>query len=415
MTMNAPVSTPEHDALTTSNPEVAAGALVMGADYRGLGAARSLGRRGIPVWILMASEHRVAATSRYVQRSLHWPAGNGDRWREVDFLLELANKHHLRGWMLFPTEDAGVDLLSRHYEALATEYQVTVPPWDLLRWACDKRLLYQLAKDLGVAHPWTACPRTRAEIEALHCQFPAVLKPAMRLELNRFTAAKAWRVDDHRSLMARYDDACTFISPDLLMVQELVPGWGEAQFSFAALCKDGVPLASLVARRTRQYPMDFGRFSTYVETVDEPQVVEPATRLLAATGFTGLVEVEFKRDPRDGHFKVLDINPRIWGWHTLSRRAGVDFPYLLWLLVRGEPVPELRGRSGERWMRMLMDLPMAIHEIRRGRLSLSAYLRSLFGSVESAVFAWDDPLPGFMDVPLLAWMLGRRALKGKGL
>ncbi|PYT21377.1 MAG: hypothetical protein DMG57_38840 [Acidobacteria bacterium] len=62
-----------------------------------------------------------------------------------------------------------------------------------------------------------------------------------------------------------------------------------------------------------------------------------------AMRFTGLVEIEFKRDSRDGKFKVLDMNPRVWGWHTLCGRAGVDFPYLTWLLVRGEPVPETHG------------------------------------------------------------------------
>ena len=161
--------------------------------------------------------------------------------------------------------------------------------------------------------------------------------------------------------------------------------------------------------------MDFGRFSTYVETVDEPQIIEPAVRLLAAIRFTGLIEVEFKRDPRNGQYKVLDVNPRVWGWHTLSRRAGVDFPYLLWLLIRGEPVPDVRGRAGERWMRMPADLPVAIHEILRGRLSLRAYLRSLQGPRESAIFAWDDPLPGFLELPLLACTLGKRILRGKGI
>lgn len=393
----------------------AAGALVTGADYRGLGAVRSLGRRGIPVWVLTEGEHLVAAASRYVKRRVPWPAGNGTDGRQIDFLLELGIKHHLNGWMLLPTEDSTVALVSRHHDMLAKQYRVTVPPWDLLRWACDKRLVYRLAKELTVPHPWTACPRTLEELESLRCPFPVVLKPAMRLDLNRLTTAKAWRVEDHRSLLARYEEACTLVPPDMLMVQELVPGWGEAQFSYAALCQDGAPLASVVARRTRQYPMDFGRFSTFVETVDEPQVVEPAFRLLAAMRFTGLVEIEFKRDPRDGQFKVLDINPRVWGWHTLSKRAGVDFPYLLWLLVRGEPVPELRGRAGERWMRMLMDFPVAIREIRSGRLSLRAYVRSLLGPVESAIFAWDDPLPGLLDAPLLAWMLGRRVLTGKGM
>ena len=389
------------------------GALVTGADYRGLGIVRSLGRRGIPVWVLKQDEHLVGSVSRYACRSLRYPLED-DR-KQLDFLLDLAVREGLKGWVLFPTTDESVVMFARHHKSLAEHYRLTTPPWDVLRRVFDKRLLHRLAQDLALDQPWTFCPRNREELASLECPFPVILKPAMRLGFNRLTCDKAWRVENRASLLARYDEACALVDPEMLMVQEVVPGWGETQFSYAALCRDGCPVASIVARRTRQFPMDFGRFSTYVETVEEPQVIEPSVRLLAAIRFTGLVEVEFKRDPRNGQYKVFDVNPRVWGWHTLSKRAGVDFPYLLWLLVRGEPVPEARGRAGERWMRMFPDLPVAIQEILRGRLSLRAYVRSLQGPRESAIFAWDDPLPGFLELPLLACTLGKRILRGKGI
>jgi hypothetical protein len=37
----------------------------------------------------------------------------------------------------------------------------------------------------------------------------------------------------------------------------------------------------------------------------------PPFRLLEAVGFTGIVEVEFKTDSRDGQYKVLNVNPRV--------------------------------------------------------------------------------------------------------
>lgn len=394
-------------------PPPGEGALVTGADYRGLGVIRSLGRRAIPIWVLNHAGHLVGAVSRYADRTLRWPLE--DSRKQLDFLVELASREKLKGWVLFPTDDEDVVLFARHHKLLSEHYRLTTPAWDSIRWLCDKRMLLQLAQDLALDRPWTACPSNREELASLECPFPVILKPAMRLGFNRLTAAKAWRFEDRPSLLTGYDEACKIIDPEFLIIQEVVPGWGDAQFSFAALCKDGSPLASVVARRTRQFPMDFGRFSTYVETIDEPGVVEPALRLLAATRLTGLVEVEFKRDPRSGQFLLLDVNPRVWGWHTLSKRAGVDFPYLLWRLVTGRPVAEVHGRPGERWMRMCADVPMAIHEILNRRLSLWTYLKSLCGPKESAIFAWDDPLPGFLELPLLAAMAGRRFLGGKGV
>jgi D-aspartate ligase len=390
-------------------PSGTCGALVMGADYRALGVVRSLGRRGIPVWVINQGGHLVAATSRYVRRRLPWPAGD-DRGK-VDFLLALCATHQLNGWMLIPTDDYTVGLVSGHHKTLANKYRVTVPPWEKLRWACDKRLLHQLAEKLQVHQPWTVCPANREELAKIDCPFPVILKPAIRLQPSSLAIPKAWLAEDRESLLKRYNEASALLPSESLIIQEMVPGGGEAQFSYAALCKDGSSLASLVARRTRQFPRDFGQLSTYVETVDEPEIIEPAERLLAAVRFTGLVEVEFKRDPRNGRFKVLDINPRVWGWHTLSRRAGVDFPYLLWLLARGEAVPHLRGRAGERWVHLTADLRMAIEEIVGGRLSLWDYLRSIGGPLESAIFSWDDPLPGLLDLPLFAYAAGKRVLQ----
>lgn len=392
--------------LLAAQRSAAAGALVMGADYRGLGVVRSLGRRDIPVWVLKQSGHLLAATSRYVQRSVAWPVG--DDQEQIDFLLNLGAEHQLKDWVLFPTDDFTVALISRHHKTLANEYRIGLTPWEKLRWVCDKRLLYSLATQLAIPQPWTACPRSREELAAIDRPFPVILKPAMRLKLNRFTLAKAWRVDDHQSLLARYDEACSLLPPEMLMIQEFVPGGGEAQFSYAALCKDGRPLASVVARRTRQYPNDFGRLSTYVETVDVPDVVALATRLLAAVGLTGLVEVEFKRDARSGHYRLLDVNPRVWGWHSLCARAGVDFPYLLWRLVHEEPFAEVHGRSGVQWMRMSTDLLSALFEMLRRRLSLGEYVRSLRRPHESAIYATDDPLPGLVELPLLAYLFGKR-------
>lgn len=383
------------------------GALVIGGDYKSLGVVRSLGRHGIPVWVLR-DDHVLASLSRYCARSLPWPATTEDE--QVDHLLDLARRYGLDGWALFPGGDETAALLARNRGPLSTRYRLTIlEPWETLRWAYDKRLTYRLAAELGVDHPFTRYPRDRDDVLAFDGDYPAILKPATRHELNSFTIAKAWPASDAPTLAARYDEARKLIDPSLIMIQTLVPGDGASQVSFAALCQNGRPVASLVARRTRQWPMDFGRASTYVETIDDPEVEELARPIIEVLSFDGIIEIEFKRDARDGRLKLLDINPRPWGWHTLGRRAGVDFPYLLWQMLSGIPVTPRRGRPGVRWVRALTDVPTAIGEMRAGRLSPRAYLSSLRGPIEYAVLAADDLIPALLEVPataFLAW--GRR-------
>src|SRR6266436_2838821 len=374
------------------------GALVIGGILNGLSIARSLGRRGVPVWVTTPPNIKLASCSRYTLRTLHWP--EEDCEAQVAYLLELAERYQLDQWVLFPTSDESAALLSKFHAELSRRFRVSTPNWNVLRWAYDKRLTYRLAAEERVDYPSTILPGTEADLEGVSFPFPAVLKPATHASINRFTTEKAWPAANREELLARYREARELIPPDLILVQERIPGGGEAQFSYAALCCDGQPIASLTARRTRQYPIDFGYSSSFVETLDIPEIVAPSRRLLAAIRYTGLVEVEYKRDGRD---KLLDINPRLWTWSPLGGRAGVDFPYLLWQMMVGRPVPEQTGRTGVHWVRMSTDVPAAIHEILRGRLSIRAYLRSLRGPVEFALMAADDPLPGLLDLPLFAY------------
>ena len=159
--------------------------------------------------------------------------------------------------------------------------------------------------------------------------------------------------------------------------------------------------------------MDFGRASSYVETIDDPNLEDDATRLLAALRFSGMVEVEFKRDPATGANLLLDINPRAWGWQSLGGRAGVDFPYLLWRLASGDRIPRTRAVAGVRWVRGSTDVLAATGEVAAGRLSVRDYARSLRRPLEFAVFAPDDPLPSLAGPLLTARLVARRVAAGK--
>jgi D-aspartate ligase len=378
-----------------------AGALIIGGNLNGLSIARSLGRKGVPVWVVSPPNIRLASFSRYTRRTLPWPTGDDEA--RVEYLLEVAAHNNLDQWVLFPTSDESASLLSRFNSRLSRRFRVAAPTWNVLRWAYDKRLTYRLAADQHVDCPQTFYPLTEADLKNVNCDFPAILKPAIHASINRLTEDKAWRVANHDELVAKYREARELMPADLILVQEMIPGSGEAQFSYAALCRDGKPIASLTARRTRQYPIDFGYSSSFVETFDVPEIITPSERLLSAIGYTGIVEVEYKFDARNGRYKLLDINPRLWTWSPLGGRAGMDFPYLLWKMLQGEPVARETAPAGVRWVRMSTDVPAAFQEILRGRLNLRSYFGSLRGPLQFALVAADDPLPGLMDLPIFAF------------
>jgi D-aspartate ligase len=387
------------------------GALVVGADYRALAVVRSLGRRGIPVWVLRDGNDTLAARSRYARRHLPFPPDR-DPEAQVACLLNLAREHQLDGWVLIPSRDGTAALIGNAHARLAERFRLTTPPWDMLRWAYDKRLTYALAERIGLPYPRT-WPVSVALDPGVSLQFPVIIKPTVKEESNALTAAKAWRVDDARELTARLPEACQLVDPDVLVIQEVIPRHGADQLSYAALCRSGQPVASLTARRVRQYPADFGRASTYVETIVMPDVEEHAMAFLAECRFDGLVEVEFIRDPRDGTLKLIDVNPRVWGWHGLCGPAGVDFSYLAYRQARSLPIEPTVAQPGVRWLRWATDVPTSLREIVHRELALGPYLRTLVQRHESAIFARDDPGPALAELPMIAGrLMGRRRWRG---
>ena len=192
------------------------------------------------------------------------------------------------------------------------------------------------------------------------------------------------------------------------MVQDLIPGGGEQQFAYCAFFKDGRAMASMVVRRRRQHPPEFGRASTFVEAIELPILETLSERFLRAVNYYGLVELEYKLDPRDGQYKLLDVNGRTWGYHTLGSGAGVDFPHLLFADQMGEAIEPRRGRAGVSWIRLVTDLPTGLVEVLGRRLDLRQYLRSLRDFQVEAVFNREDPLPGLVELFLLPYLSVKR-------
>ncbi|TAK48434.1 MAG: ATP-grasp domain-containing protein [Xanthobacteraceae bacterium] len=380
-----------------SNPSATAtGAIVLGGDCGALGVARSLGRQGIAV-LFLSSGNPLAAWSRYA-RHLRWPGA--DHAGATGWLIDLARRRGLDGWLLIPCGDAEVRLVAQHHAELAAVFRLCTPSWDITRWAADKNLTYQKAAEIGIDFPRTYEVTHADQLAALGCRFPIILKPAVKQGRNALTSSKAWQVDDEAGLRRRFDEALTLAGSGGLIVQELIPGGGASQFSYAAVCKDGEPVLSMVARRARQYPSDFGT-GCYVETVEDATLEALAERFIRAIGYSGMVEMEFKRDDRDGAYKLLDVNPRVWTWNALGQVAGVDFPLTMWNVAGGRAVPRRRAPAGVAWMYVSRDLPVVLRAMLAGDLSVRDYLSAFRRPLGFATFAADDPLPALADLPLV--------------
>jgi D-aspartate ligase len=382
------------------------GALVIGGDHPGLAIARSLGRRGIPVYVL-EDQLSVSQCSRYVSRLVRVKDIRGER-ATIDAVLEVGRKFGLKGWVLFPTRDEHVAAFSRYRDELTEYFRVTTPVWETVKWAWDKKNSYELAEKLGIPIPQTWNVRSVDELEGLHSRLPLAIKPAIKENFFYATGAKAWRAHTPEELESLFNRAAAQIKPSEILIQEIIPGDGNHQYSFCAFCRNGRVHSSLVARRLRQHPREFGRAATYVESAEMPIVEELSERFLKQIDYSGLVEIEFKYDTRDGRYKLLDVNARTWGFVSIGLAADVDFPYLLFADQLGLPIAPRRGRTEVGWLRLVTDVPTALADMIGGYLSLSSYLASLRNTRTESVFAMSDPLPLLAEFVLLPYLTVRK-------
>jgi predicted ATP-grasp superfamily ATP-dependent carboligase len=385
----------------------AVGAIVIGGDYQGLGIVRSLGRRGVPVCVV-DDEHSISRFSRY-SKSFVSLANLRDQRHVVDSLLEIGKRLGLEGWILYPTREELVAALSHNRAELSKVFRVPTPEWESVKWAWDKRNTYRLAQELDIPIPVTHYPENIDQLAQLdRLAPPFAIKPAIKEHFFYATKAKAWCANSHSELRTLFEKASELAGNGEIMVQELIPGGGSQQFSYCAFFRNGEAVGKMVVRRTRQHPLQFGRASTYVETVDIPLLEELSERFLRAIDYYGLVELEYKLDPRDSQYKLLDVNARTWGYHSLGAKAGVDFSYMLYSDQVGLPVSICKGRPGVAWVRTTTDLPAAMMGMLSGETDLRGYLRSLRDCNVEAVFSASDPLPGLAEVALVPYLALKR-------
>lgn len=385
------------------------GAIILAGSHGAIGLARVLARQGLDVWFVTDSTP-LPRFSRAVAQWRSWPGAEDPQ--AIDVLEDIVRREKLDGYLLIPAADAEVNFVSQAHERLSRRLNVLLPDWSRLQWAADKAHTYQRAAELGIAAPEIYPVRSATDAAQMPMRFPVVLKPSMRLAVNRFTRDKVWRADDRESFVRLYAEAVSLVGADCVVIQELVPGGGECQLSYAGLWWQGRPITSFIAQRTRQYPIEFSYTSTFVETIESEDVRKAAETFLTSIDHHGLCEIEFKRDPRSGELKILDVNPRPWSWFGLADAAGIDFGAAIVAVAGGQAPPAMRARKGVGWMFGQRDPVAALQLALAGRLDVGSWLASITRTRTFATFSLSDPLPGIMETPLTVMRVLARKLGG---
>lgn len=373
-------------------------AFILGVECNGLSFLRSLGRRGIPV-VMVDFWRNPGMISRY-GLPVVVPDAEEDEAGLLGILEELAEAAATRG-VVIATGDAYVLFAAKHQRELAERFDLAVSDHETILTVANKRRLYEFAPGHGVTIPRTWFPEDQAIEEiATQVDYPCLIKPYFsHLWRNHPAnwAGKMAKVHSAAELVVTYREMRT--SGLEFMVQERIGGGDDQLLGlYGYLDRSSEPLGLFTKHKLRQYPRHFGDGSVHVSR-REPEVAEQSLKLLRSLGFHGLVNVEFKRDPRDGDLKLMEINARSGAatWHAVM--SGVDLPFIAYRDAMNQPTEKaLTFREGVRWINLEKDFRSFLDGRRAGESDLGSWVQSLRGDRCYAYFAWDDPLPAISGV-----------------
>lgn len=379
-------------------------ALILEPGYGGLAAARSLGRLGVSVYAVRQTPSPVLR-SRYWRGCFSWRWGPGLAEDAVLF-LQTVQRRLGAPVVLLPTTDQTALLLAEHAEALGPEFLFPRVPADLVRALVDKRRLHALARAAGVAVPRTAAVRSRREAAAFlaDARLPVIAKaadPGGPMGTTRRVFRRAQALLDYVESLAPAERAN-------LLLQEFLGGAGVWMVD-GYLGGDGQPSCVAVGMKLRQHPDPAGVASLAVVRPQD-RLAEVTVTFLRGCGYRGLLDVDYAVDPRDGTFRLLDVNPRLGATFRLfTGPDGMDLARAYYLDLTGQPVPGLRPVPGRRWW--LEDDVAHLLAVRRPG-EFWRWLRSLRGVREAAWAAPDDPLPVLARLGGALWKGMRRGWRG---
>jgi predicted ATP-grasp superfamily ATP-dependent carboligase len=358
----------------------------------GLAAIRSLGRQGLRVLALDHRPYALGFRSRYAEPRLA-PDPLDDEQGFIAALHEIADETD-GPLPVFPTHDEHVNAIARNADALSERYRFPFPSWEVLERIQSKRHQLETAEAAGLPVPRTFHPASRDEALAAgeELGFPVIVKPSANVGFRRSHRRQLFRCESATDLERAYEAAAPF-EP---MVQELIPGGDEELYTLGSYVSgDGEALGLFSGHKLRQTRGYMGS-ARIGEAVWVDEVVEQGLAFLRALGYHGISQVETKRDPRDGRYKLMEINPRLWQWHSLAAACGVDLPYIAYRDLVGDPLPPARMHGeGKRWAITLMAGSSLA-------LERPPYV--------DAVFARDDPKPALVQIGRFAHR-GIRRLK----
>lgn len=384
--------------------------IILGGEVNALSMGRSLASLGIKVH-LIAPENCPARYSRHIspielddysaKTILSWLCGN--------------DSCHFRQSVLLSASDWGSRLLAESYNLLKSNYQIDVFSPTATLSMLNKLETYRLASEANVLTPKYWFLDSTSDIREIKQEllYPLIIKPEYTYEfLEKFgekflVAEKFEDVLEAMRIMEGVDTRC--------MLVEIIPGPDSNLYNYHTyIDENGVPLYEFTKGILRRYPVMDGS-ACYHITQNKPEIRKQSLRFFNHVKISGVTNVEFKYDPRDESYKLIECNIRFTAPTGMIIEPGedqIDLAKFVYFRIIGEPIdPPQHFKENDRMWFPVEDFRCFLSLRRQNELSLREWMGSALKFPKLPYFRFSDLGPSLYIASLLSRQVIGKAVK----
>lgn len=350
--------------------------IVIGCSLTGYAVIRALADKNIDLIAVTFSKGDVAQLSRYVSEVAQSPSPN-DEEQFVAWLIQNADRWS--GALILETADNAAIPLSKNKAILSQYYKIATPDWDALSIFIEKEKTYALAKQLDIPHPKSIPLFGWEDLRDIsEILFPCILKPVNSAAFNAKFHAKNFEVSDGSELRKKFQLCQDAGLP--MILQEIIPGPDDNLYKMQGYVNSqGKLVGRFFYRKLRQHPPQFGIARVGISTTRHPEVERLTEELLVRSNYRGYFSNEFKLDPRDEQFKLIENNCRMPRSGMLAIACGINFPWLIYEdLVLNQQSDITSYQVGTYWIDFWTDLYNSLFRRKKEDIRLRDYLLPYF-------------------------------------
>lgn len=354
--------------------------LLDGGGTQTLPIAKSIHKKGHILHIFYSHKLSYGYATRYASYKVKSPSIS-DEANYYRFLTDYLVKNSIE--VVIPLSDPSALVLSKYKKELMKITRFVSPDYDVFMKGYDKNQLMTVCRENGFPHPITIDLATNHISGITESIFPAILKP------NLTTGGRGMKIlNCRKDLEQVYEKNVNEFGPCHL--QELVAAGGRQYKVELYLNTEHQLLNASVIDKQRFYPVTGGS-SCFNMTVIDDAVVEICYSVLKKIGWVGFADFDLIEDPKDGIFKIMEINPRIPACVKSAVESGIDYGNIIVDSSMGRELMQYSYIPGKQLRHLGFDILWFIKSKDRFRTKTS-WFNFLNRNQSFQDFSFSDPL-----------------------